>query len=175
LSILLHAALWYLLVLRPERAVRIAALPAQGSSMPRTFHPDPIVEWRAGLITVSVVAVITTTVVLGWAGLMSDSRADWALTWVAAGVLVAALVARRARARVLTLRVDRHCISYARGRDEPLQWFDIQRADIVLCKEGSYRGKRWIVLRCKDRRRNIKIAAAAIVDYPTLRDVLRVR
>jgi hypothetical protein len=75
---------------------------------------------------------------------------------------------------LLTVRIDAHGISYARGRGD-LEWLDVAWRDILHFKEKSrtYRGNttHWIELEFEDQPKKLKIAQS-IEGYSTLRDIL---
>jgi len=173
-GVLLQAAGWHFLVLRRERASRIAALPPQGTGLPRTFHPDPIAEWVEGQRVLIVFAVVAALGAYASTRLMSFDRASGALALMAAGAAAAAAYARWRHVRVLTVRVERHDICLARGRGERLQWESIPRSDIEACSERHpLLGSRWLELKFKDRWRKLKIKESSIVDYWGLHRLLK--
>jgi hypothetical protein len=173
LGVLLHAVGWHLLVLQRERATRIAALPAGGSELPRTFYPDPVAEWQAGLIMLGVFASLPVVIAYSSDGFMSQTSVEQSYILVALGGAIAPVVAAYTGARVLTFRVEQAGISFARGR-EALQWTDVPWSDVTLCEEKTSRGRRWIEIGFKDQWRNLKIGEATIVDYAILLSLLEI-
>jgi hypothetical protein len=172
---LLHTIFWAFL-LKGEKRSRMAELPPQGSGLPRTFYPNPIVEWTlwlllfgSGALTTSMMAAFSV-----YDGFMS-STVIWVigimLAIMAAIALTAAYFTGRA---LLTVRVDTNGISYARGRGD-LQWRNAAWTDILLFREKSrtYRGSTtyWIELEFNDKRKKLKIGQS-LEGYPALRDIL---
>jgi hypothetical protein len=172
LGMLLHAC-GFILVLQRERTARIATLPAEGSELPRTFYPDPVAEWQAGLITLGVAACLSVLITFSSDGFVSQTSVELSYLLAASGAVVASLVARYTGARVLTFRVEQDGISFARGRAQ-LQWTNVPWSDVTLCEEKTVKGKNWIEIAFKHQWRKLKIRETSIVGYPILRDVLEI-
>jgi hypothetical protein len=174
-GILLHAIYWAF-VLKGERRSRVAEFPPQGSGLPRTFYPNPIVEWSVGLF-VFCLGALMASMVAGFSvydGFMSSSLISVVYIILAIAAAIALLVAHFTGKSLLTVRVDTNGISYARGRGD-LQWLNVTWGDILLCtqKSRTSRGSTsyWIELKFKDNRKKLKIGQS-IEGYPALRDIL---
>ncbi len=174
-GVVLHSIFW-IFVLKSEKRARLAALPPQGSELPRTFYPNPIAEWSIW------------TLLFGIGGLVSSMMASFAVydgfmsssfTWVVfimlgimgAIALIAAFFTGRS---AMTVRVEANGIAYSRGRGD-LQWIIVAWGEILLLTEKSrtYRGtvRRWIEIQFRDNRKKLKLAQD-IEGYPALRDLL---
>ena len=174
-GIVLHTIFW-IFVLKSEKRSRLAALPPQGSELPRTFYPNPIAEWSIW------------TLIFGIGGLVSSMMASFAVydgfmsssfTWVVfimLGIMgtIALLAAFFTGRSAMTVRVEANSISYARGRGD-LQWITVAWSEILLLTEKSrtYRGtvRRWIEIQFRDNRKKLKLAQD-IEGYPMLRDMV---
>ena len=175
IGVLLHTIIWAF-VLKGEKRSRLAEFPPQGSGLPRTFYPDPIAEWIVWLLVFGIGAFIASMMAsfTVYDGFMS-STFIWVIYIIMAIAVAIALPAAYFTGKsLLTVRVDTHGISYARGRGD-LQWLNAAWSDILLFRQKSrtYRGSTtyWIELEFKDQRKKLKIAQS-IEGYPALRDIL---
>ena len=175
IGILLHTIFWAF-VLKGEKRSRLAEFPPQGSGLPRTFYPNPIVEWTYWLLVLGIGAVPASMMasITAYDGFMS-STFIWVIYIILAITAVIALpVAYFTGKSVLTVRVDAHGISYARGRGD-LQWLNAAWSDILQFQQKSrtYRGNTtyWIELEFNLRRKKLKIDQS-IEGYSALRDIL---
>ncbi len=175
IGVLLHIVYWAF-VLKGEKRSRVAEFPPQSSGLPRTFYPNPIAEWTLWLIAL-VIGVVPASMMAAFTvydGFMSSTFIWVIYIMLAVTVAIALLVAYFTGRSLLTVRVDTHGISYARGRGD-LQWLNAAWSDILLFREKSrtYRGSTtyWIELEFNDRRKKLKIAQS-IEGYPALRDIL---
>jgi hypothetical protein len=178
IGILLHALCW-VLVLRGENRKRVSALLAQGAGLPRTFYPNPIVEWTVWLLVLGSGA-FTGSMMAGFSiadGFMSSSMVYFVYIALAVVSAIAFLSAYFTGKRVLTVRVEPEGISYARGR-ENVQWTSAVWSNVVgvTQKSRTHRGKKiyWIEIEFSDNRRKLKIGQS-ITDYAGLRDLLASR
>jgi hypothetical protein len=174
-GIVLHSIFW-IFVLRNEKRSRLAELPPQTSDLPRTFYPNPIVEWSLWTLLFGIIASVAS-MMAGFSvydGFMSSSFVWVIYIIVAVGAAIAIPAAYFTGKSVLTVRVDTNGISYARGRGD-LQWLHAAWSEILLFSQKSrtYRGtiRHWIELEFKDNRKKLKIAQD-IEGYPALRDIL---
>jgi len=174
-GILLHTLCWALVV-RGERRRRSSALQLQGAGLPRTFYPNPIVEWVVWLLVLGIGA-FTQSMMAGFSvadGFMSSLTVHFVYIALAIAAAIALLIAYFVGKRVLTVRVEPEGISYARGRDNP-QWVSATWSNIigVTQKSKTYRGNTtyWIEIQFNDNRRKLKIPQS-MVDYAALRDLL---
>jgi hypothetical protein len=174
-GVLLHSIFW-IFVLKNEKRSRLAALPPQGSELPRTFYPNPIAEWSIWTLLFGIGGFVSSMLASFsvYDGFMSSS-----FTWVIFGMLAAmgaiALLAVYFTARsAMTVGLDANGISYARGRGD-LQWITIAWGEILQLTEKSrtYRGsvRYWIELQFRDNRKKLKLTQS-IEGYATLRDML---
>jgi hypothetical protein len=174
-GIVLHSIFWGF-VLKNEKRSRLAALPPQGSDVPRTFYPNPIAEWSIWTLWFgiggAVVSMLASFAV--FSGFMSSS-----FIWVIFGILaimatIAILAAFYTGRSAMTVRLEAHGISYARGRGD-LRWITFAWGEILLLTEKSrtYRGtiRRWLQLEFRDKRKKLKLPQD-IEGYATLRDML---
>jgi len=174
IGIVMHCIFWAF-VLRSERKSRIAAFP-QGTQFPRTFYPNPIVEWSLWTLIFGIGALVSSMMASFsvYDGFMSSSFVSVIYIIVAIGAAIALPAAYFTGRSVLTVRVDTHNISYARGRGD-LQWLNAGWGDILLFtqKSRTYRGttRHWMELEFKDNRKKLKIAQD-ILGYPALRDII---
>jgi hypothetical protein len=174
-GVLLHTIFWAF-VLKGEKRSRIAELPPQGSGLPRTFYPNPIVEWTLWLLLLGCGA-LTASMMASFAvydGFMSSSFI-WVIYIILAIMAAIALTAAYFTGKsLLTVRVETNGISYARGRGD-LQWRNAAWSDILVFRQKSrtYRGSTsyWIELEFNDKRKKLKIGQS-IEGYPALRDIL---
>jgi hypothetical protein len=176
LGILLQG-LWWAFELKNEKRARIAALPAQGARLPRTFYPSPIKEWTRWSFVMGIFAFFAGLLAAGFAseGYM-DSRSYWLIFVVlGTGALLGLISVYRARASVLTLRVDSSEISYARGRGE-LQWVTERWTDVLKWSRRSrgFRGLRreWLEIEFTDLNKKKLQAPQDTVDYAALHEFL---
>lgn len=171
-GIVVHGFYWFSLLKR-EEDVRAAALPREGSSPPRRFYPSPVAEWIAGSGTIFFAS---------WFFILADAAANGGLsTTLACGVvllsvLAAPIAALYTGANVLNLRVEPDGISFARGRTD-LQWTRVPWSD-VLWEEKKRREEDsitrcWIEITLKSSLNTLTIKEEGIVDYPILRNLLR--
>jgi hypothetical protein len=174
-GIVLHSIFWGF-QLKSEKRSRLAALPPQGSELPRTFYPNPVAEWIIWTIIVAIAAFAASimAVISALDGFMGSSMV-WAIYIILGiGAVIALICAYFTGRALLTVRVDANGISYARGRGD-LQWITAAWADILLLSQKSrtYRGTRreWVELEFKDMRKKLKLQEN-IEGYPTLRDFL---
>jgi hypothetical protein len=174
-GVLLHSIFW-IFVLKNEKRSRLAALPPQGSELPRTFYPDPIAEWSIWTLLFGIGGFVSSMLASFsvYDGFMSSS-----FTWVVFGMLASmgaiALVAAYFTGRsAMTVRLEANGISYARGRGD-LQWNTIAWGEILQLTEKSrtYRGtvRYWIEVQFRDKRKKLKLTKS-IEGYATLRDML---
>jgi len=176
IGVLLHTIFW-VFVLKGEKRSRVAEFPPQGSGLPRTFYPDPIAEWTIWLIVFGIGAFPASLLATFTAcdGFMSSTFIWVIYIIMASTAAIALLVAYFTGKSLLTVRVDTHGISYARGRGD-LQWLNAAWSDILLFRQKSrtYRGSTsyWIELEFNDKRKKLKIAQS-LQGYPALRDILR--
>jgi hypothetical protein len=171
-GIIVHAVGWYFLALPRERAARIAALPEAGSGLPRTFHPDPVIEWSAALGALCLFAVFAALMFAdSTEGLVSYSGVHIAYMLMAAGAVCAPLAAAWAGSRALTVRVEDNGIAFARGRTAA-QWTCVPWTEVTGKCEKSNRGNYWIELEFRGQWSKLKIREAFTVDYPILRGLL---
>jgi hypothetical protein len=175
IGMLLHTIFWAFL-LKGEKRSRLAEFPPQGSGLPRTFYPDPIGEWIVWLIVFGIGAFVASLMAsfTVYDGFMS-STIIWVIYIMLAITVALALPAAYFTGKsLLTVRIDTHGISYARGRGD-LEWLDAAWSDILQISQKSrtYRGSTsyWIELEFKDQRKKLKIAQS-IEGYPALRDIL---
>ena len=175
LGVLLHTIIWAF-VLKGEKRSRLAEFPPQGSGLPRTFYPDPIAEWIVWLIVLGVGTFIASLMAsfTVYDGFMSSTFIWVIYVIMAIAVAIALPSAYFTGKSLLTVRIDAHGISYARGRGD-LEWLDVAWRDILQCtqKSRTYRGNTsyWIELEFKDQPKKLKIAQS-IEGYSTLRDIL---
>ena len=175
IGVLLHTIFWAF-VLKGEKRSRLAEFPPQGSGLPRTFYPDPIAEWIVWLLVFGIGAFIASMMAsfTVYDGFMSSTFIWVIYTIMAIAVAIALPAAYFTGKSLLTVRIDTHGISYARGRGD-LEWLDAAWSDILQFREKSrtYRGSttHWIELEFKDQRKKLKIAQS-IEGYPALRDIL---
>jgi len=169
MAMLLHAVGWYLLVLRRERQSRIAALPKQGPTgiLPRSFFPDPIAEWRTGLLVLAVFAFLATLFAYGSTGVVNCAYTEFAYILVAASIPVAAAVADYTGATVLNLRVELRGISIASGRKR-LRWQVIPWDNVTEFREKARRRRSWVELTFKGQWKKLRITDRTILDYTNL-------
>jgi hypothetical protein len=175
-GILLHSILWAF-ILRNEKKSRLAALPPQGSELPRTFYPNPIAEWILWTLLFGIGAFVAS-MLAGFSvldGFLGSSMA-WAICIVLAiGAGIALPCAYFTGKSLLTLRVDPTGISYARGRGD-LQWLTAAWGEILMLSEKSrtYRGNTtyWLELEFKDMSRKKLKLTESIEGYPALRALL---
>jgi hypothetical protein len=174
-GLVLHIIFW-IFVLKNEKRSRLAALPPQGSDLPRTFYPNPIAEWSIwtllfgiGGFFASMMASFTV-----FSGFMSST-----FTWVifislAIMGTIAILAAFFTGRSAMTVRLEANGISYARGRGD-LHWITFAWGEIRLLTEKSrtYRGtiRRWLQIEFRDNRKKLKLSQD-IEGYATLRDML---
>jgi hypothetical protein len=175
IGVLLHIVYWAF-VLKGEKRSRVAEFPPQGSGLPRTFYPNPITEWTNWLIAL-VIGAVPAGILAAFTvydGFMSSTFIWVIYIMLAVTVSIALPVAYFTSKSFLTVRVDTHGISYARGRGD-LQWLNAAWSDILLFREKSrtYRGvtSYWLELEFNDRRKKLKIRQS-ILGYPALRDIL---
>lgn len=175
-GILLHS-IWWGFELRKEKRARIAALPPQGSQLPRTFYPNPIAEWSIWTILFAIFSAVACVL----AGIsIADGILDPLLAWfiygavglAALGGLIAAYFTGRS---VLTVKVDSNGIMYAKGRGD-LQWLIAQWGEMSQLTEKSrtYRGTRreWVEIKFRDlSRKKLKISQD-IEGYKDLKSIL---
>jgi len=175
-GIALHSILWAF-VLKTEKRSRLAALPPQGSDLPRMFYPNPIVEWTLWTLLFGIggfVASMMASFAL-YDGYMSSSFV-WVI-FIILGIMAAiALVSAYFTGRaVMTVRVDTTGLSWARGRGE-LQWISAAWGEILTLVEKSrtYRGntRYWLELEFRDMTRKKLKLAQDIEGYPALRTLL---
>jgi len=175
-GLVLHSIFWAF-VLNKEKKSRLAAMPPQGSGLPRTFYPNPIAEWTLWTLLFGIAGFIGS-MLAGFGvldGFLSSSMV-WAvyiaLVIGAAIALVAAYFTGRA---ALTVRVEPTGIAWARGRGE-LQWLTAAWGEILTLAEKSrtYRGntRYWLELEFKDMTRKKLKLAQDIEGYPALRSLL---
>jgi hypothetical protein len=174
-GIVLHSIFWAF-VLKSEKRSRLAELPSQGSQLPRTFYPNPIIEWTLWTLLFGIGGFVASMMAsFGiFDGYMSSS-AVWVIFIILVIMAAIALASAYFTGKsVLTVRVDTNSISYARGRGE-LQWLTAAWSDILLFSQKSrtYRGstRYWMELEFRDNRKKLKIAQD-IEGYPALRDIL---
>jgi len=174
-GIVLHTIYW-LLAMKGEKRSRIAALPPQSTTLPRTFFPDPIAEWIAGVfffgLGASVACVLAGMAVYdGFLSPFSRSAIEIILGITVSVALAAVYFTAK---YLLTVRVESTGIFYARGRGE-LQWLSAAWGEILVLtqKSRTYRGNTtyWMELELSDNRKKLKIGQS-IGDYPALRDLL---
>jgi hypothetical protein len=174
-GILLHSIFW-IFVLKNEKRSRLAALPPQGSELPRTFYPNPIAEWSIWTLLFGIGGFVASMMAsfAVYDGFMSSS-----FTWVAFIILaimgtIALLAAYFTGRSAMTVRVEANGLSYARGRGD-LQWITFAWGEILLLTEKSrtYRGttRRWLELEFRDNRKKLKLAQD-IEGYAALREIL---
>jgi hypothetical protein len=175
IGVLLHTIFWAF-VLKGEKRSRLAEFPPQGSGLPRTFYPSPIAEWIVWLLVFGIGAVLASMMAsfTVYDGFMS-STFIWVISIIMAITVAIALPAAYFTGKsLLTVRVDTHGISYARGRGD-LQWLNASWSDIATFRQKSrtYRGSttHWIELEFNDKRKKLKIAQS-LAGYPALRDIL---
>ena len=176
LGILLQS-LWWAFELKNEKRARIAALPAQGARLPRTFYPSPIKEWTRWSFVLGISAFFAGFLAVGSAseGYM-DSRSYWRIFIVlGAGALIGLYVVYRTQASVLTLRVNSADISYARGRGDSL-WVTERWTDVLKWSRRSrgFRGLRreWLEIEFTDLNKKKLQAPQDTVDYAALHEFL---
>jgi hypothetical protein len=174
-GVLLHTIFWAF-VLKGEKRSRVAEFPPQGSGLPRTFYPDPIAEWTLWLIVFGIGA-FTASLMASFSvydGFMSSTFIWVIYSIMAIAIAIAIPAAYFTGKSLLTVRIDTHGISYARGRGD-LEWLDDAWSDILQLREKSrtYRGSTsyWIELEFKDQRKKLKISQS-LEGYPALRDIL---
>ena len=174
-GIVLHSIFW-IFVLKSEKRSRLAALPPQGSELPRTFYPNPIAEWSIWTLLFGIGGFVAGMMASFsvYDGFMSSSF-TWVIFIILAIMGAIALIAAYFTGRsAMTVRVEANGISYARGRDD-LQWITVAWGEILLLTEKSrtYRGtvRRWIELEFRDHRKKLKLPQD-IEGYATLRDML---
>ncbi len=174
-GILLHSILWAF-VLKTEKRSRLAALPEQGPDLPRTFYPNPILEWTLWTLLFGIGAFVSS-IMAGVAisdGFMSSSMAWVSYIFVAIGAAIGLVSAYFTSKSVLTVRVEANGMSYAHGRAD-LQWLNASWWDILHLSQKSrtYRGttREWLVIEFKDNRKKLKVTQN-IEGYPILRDLL---
>jgi hypothetical protein len=171
-GILLHTILLGVRLMSAQKRARLAALPTQGTGLPRTFYPDPVAEWAvwlpvlfAGAVWGSAAAAICVV-----DGFMNS----WPYIALAITTAIALLAAWFTGKRVLTVRVESEGIAYARGRGNP-QWTSTTWDQIlgIMPKSVTNRGNQrsWIEIVFDDDRKNLKIPQS-ITDYAALRDLL---
>jgi hypothetical protein len=175
-GIVLHSIFWAF-VLKNEKKSRLAALPPQGSDLPRTFYPNPIVEWSLWTLLFGIGGFVAS-MMAGFAvndGFMSSSSV-WVICIILGIMAAVALVSSYFTGRaVLTVRVEPNGISWARGRGE-LQWLTAAWGEILTLAEKSrtYRGntRYWLELEFRDMSRKKLKLAQDIEGYPALRALL---
>ena len=174
-GILLHSMFWAF-VLRKEKKTRLAALPQQGSQLPRTFYPDPILEWFAWTLSVGIASFSASmmAVIAVSDGFISSSMAWVVYIMMSIGVTIGLVAAYFARRRALTVRVESHGIAYAHGRGD-LQWLNASWSDILVLTEKSrtYRGstRYWMEVEFKDNRKKLRLTQV-LEGYPALKQLL---
>jgi hypothetical protein len=176
IGVLLHTIFWAF-VLKGEKRSRVAEFPPQGAELPRTFYPNPIAEWTLWLVVLGIGAFVASMIAsfTVYDGFMSSSFIWFIYIVMAITAAIALATAYFSGKSLLTVRVDTHGISYARGRGD-LQWLNAAWSDILLFKQKSrtYRGNTtyWMELEFNDKRKKLKIGQS-IEGYPNLRDILR--
>jgi hypothetical protein len=176
LGILLHTLCWTF-VLRGEKRKRLSALQPQGAGLPRTFYPNPVIEWVAWLTVLGLGAFTGCIILVAGSpitsGFMSSIPMDFLCIDLAITTAMAPLVTYFIGKYVLTVRVEPDGLSYKRGlhnqRWMSAGWSNILR---VTQKSRTIKGnkKYWIEIELDDRP-NLKIEQY-IVDYAGLRDLL---
>jgi hypothetical protein len=176
LGILLQS-LWWAFELKKEKRARIAALPPQGSRLPRTFYPNPIKEWTRWSLVLGIFALFAGFLAVGSAseGYM-DSLSYWRIFIVlGTGVLLGLISVYRTQASVLTIRLDSSDISYARGRGES-RWTTERWSDVLKWSRRSrgFAGRRreWLEIEFTDLNKKKLQVPQDTVDYAALRDFL---
>jgi hypothetical protein len=172
---LLHTIFWAF-ALKGEKRSRVAEFPSQGSGLPRTFYPNPITEWTLWLLLFGIGALVASMMASFsvYDGFMS-STFIWVIC-IIMGIMaaIALTTAYFTGKSLLTVRVETHGISYARGRGD-LQWLNAAWSDILAFRQKSrtYRGSTtyWIELEFNDKRKKLKIGQT-LEGYPALRDIL---
>lgn len=163
--------------MRGEKRSRISEFPPQGAESGQTFYPSPVAEWAVSLVVLGIGSFVAS-MMAGFSildGFMSSTIATVAYVILASAAGAALLAACLTRKFLLTVRAGPAGIAYARGRGD-LQWQHAAWSDIRLLtqKSRTYRGNTtyWIEIEFGDNRKKLKIGQS-IVDYPTLRDLLR--
>jgi hypothetical protein len=174
-GIVLHTICWAF-VLKGEKRSRLSALPRQDGGLPRTFYPDPIVEWIPWLVLLGIGASVVS-ILAGhslYEGFVSTFDMTFGYSFLAIAAGAALTVAYFTGKNVLTVRVCSNGIFYARGRGR-LLWLNATWSDIRLLTERSstYRGNTtyWIEIQFNDNRKRLKIGQS-IQGYAALRDLL---
>jgi predicted membrane protein len=174
-GIVLHCIFWAF-QLRSEKKAILAALPQQGSQLPRTFYPDPILEWSAWTLWIGLVAFMASMMAVFAVadGFMSSSMVWFVCGALAVGVVVGFIAVYFARRRALTVRVESNGMAYARGRGD-LQWLTVGWNEILQLTEKSrtYRGntRYWLELQFRDNRKKLKLTQS-VEGYAALKALL---
>lgn len=172
---LLHCIFWAFVLWREKKAI-LAALPPQGSQLPRTFYPDPILEWMAWTFFLGIAAFVSSmmAVISVSDGFLSSSMLWVIYIFLGVGVAIGGIAAYFARRRALTIRVESQGFSYAHGRGD-LQWLNANWSDILVLTEKSrtYRGstRYWMEVEFKDNRKKLRLTQV-IEGYPALKQLL---
>jgi hypothetical protein len=174
-GIALHSVFWAF-VLRKEKRARIAAFPQQGSQLPRTFYPNPILEWTLWTMLFGVFSIVGG-IISGISiseGFMSSFMVEFIYGFVVAPALLTLIAVYFTRKNLLTVTVKSDGLSYARGRGE-LQWQNITWSDVAAFSEKSrtYKGntRYWLEFEFKDKRKKLKLSQD-IHEYPVLRSLI---
>jgi hypothetical protein len=174
-GIILHIIGWAF-VLKSEKRARLAALPPQGTGLPRTFYPNPIEEWGSSLVGLGIGAFIASMMVgfCVYSGFMSSSFVYFVYGILGVGAALAIIFAYFTRRSVLTVRVESSGLFYARGRGD-LQWLSANWSEIMALTERSktYRGNTtyWLEFEFYDGRKKLKVYKS-MDGYSTLRELL---
>jgi hypothetical protein len=174
LAIIAHCIFWGF-QLKSEKRVRIAALPPQGSGLPRTFYSNPILEWISWTLWIGIAAFIGAIMAVFsvYDGFMSSSMVWFVYIALGVGAVIALTAAYFAGKSALTMRVEANGIAYAHGRED-LQWLTAGWSDLLLSqKSRTYQGNRreWLELEFKDNRKKLKVTED-VEGYAALRDLL---
>jgi hypothetical protein len=173
LGIVLHSIGWGFLLSR-EKKSRIAALPPQGSQIPRTFYPNPIAEWSTWTFVLAIAGVLGCLLVFLSGDFLSSSMIWFIYIALAVGAVIALICTYFTGRSLMTVRIDADSISYARGRGD-LQWVMARWADVLQAtqKSRTYRGTRreWVEIEFRDKKKKLKLSEN-IMGYPALRDFI---
>jgi hypothetical protein len=174
LAIIAHCIFWAF-QLKSEKRARIAALPPQGSGLPRTFYSSPILEWISWTLWIGIAAFVGAIMAVFsvYDGFMSSSMVWFIYGALGVGMVVAFIAAYFAGRSALTMRVEANGIAYAHGRED-LQWLTAGWGELSLTqKSRTYRGNRseWLELEFNDKRKKLKVTEE-VEGYRALRDLL---
>jgi hypothetical protein len=160
IAILLHSIYWSLRI-RGEKKRRLEELAALSDSTPGTciFYPSPTAEWFGSLFTLcmfSGIGLLPALIALAQ-NFQSSSMNLFILIELGIGVVLAITIALVVRACVVTLRVDKEGIAYARGRRRELRWTTARWRDLqnAVVNSMTYRGttSTWVELTWPDGRK----------------------